>query len=473
LPGSMHGMSDYGFIRVSTGSQDAQTQERDILQASPAAVIVRTDTKAASASKGEQLDAMDSLIGKLHDGDRVIVTDSSRLDRDPDQWAQMARLVSIKAKGAEVVDLSNPGFGSDDRFGVVMTALHQMENADKSRTVKTQTRRGMSQVRANGAHHGPLPMFWTTEGEKYAKQAVCTDPAKVRDVYARVADGESLQSVANVYECWPASIKALIRFDANHTGVIACKFTDLEWVHKVDAPVESALWWRANKVLDANTTKDRANRGGRPVAQTANWLSGVLSCPECGGRLFVNAGKTPAGNPRTPMLRCGGMMKTRRACGRYKGVDVRMVTAELDSMFACDDTEILAFQRVTGNAHELDELQADLARLQARLSATTDDDELDALVADRKALKARIAGFMLVPDVFDYAPTGQTVGSMWNGSEDGKRRIVKAVAATLGLDITPVWGMDEHNFYTDYAFRREDIVDGIVDLGEGVCFRAS
>ncbi len=64
-------MTDYGFIRVSTGSQDAQSQERDILKAFPGAVIIRPDTKAASASKGEQLDALDAVIAKLRKGDRV------------------------------------------------------------------------------------------------------------------------------------------------------------------------------------------------------------------------------------------------------------------------------------------------------------------------------------------------------------------------------------------------------------------
>jgi DNA invertase Pin-like site-specific DNA recombinase len=70
-----------------------QDPEKDILKASPSAVIVQTDTKAASASKGEQVDAIETLTASLRPGDTVIVTDSSRLDRDPDQWAQMARLV--------------------------------------------------------------------------------------------------------------------------------------------------------------------------------------------------------------------------------------------------------------------------------------------------------------------------------------------------------------------------------------------
>jgi DNA invertase Pin-like site-specific DNA recombinase len=147
---------------------------------------------------------MDALMARLVPGDRVIVTDSSRLDRDPDQWAQMARLVSInRGKGAEVIDLSNPNFGSDDRMGPLLTALHQMENADKSRTVKTQTLRGMREVMVNGSHHGSLPKMWISEGPRYQKQARCTDPEAVRDVYQRIADGASILSVAK--RCWTIS----------------------------------------------------------------------------------------------------------------------------------------------------------------------------------------------------------------------------------------------------------------------------
>ncbi|HEX4092737.1 MAG TPA: hypothetical protein VHZ33_28805 [Trebonia sp.] len=51
-------------------------------------------------------------------------------------------------------------------------------------------------------------------------------------------------------------------------------------------------------------------------------------------------------------------------------------------MFAGDDaTQILAFQRVAGNAHELDALNAQLRKIQARLPATEDDDDLDAPIS--------------------------------------------------------------------------------------------
>src|ERR1700678_1638243 len=95
---------------------------------------------------------------------------------------------------------------------------------------------------------------------------------------------------------------------------------------------------------------------------------------------------------------------------------------------------ILAFQRIAGNAHELDALKAGLARIQGRLSATEDDDELDQLIAQRKDVKARIEGFTVIPDDFDYAPTGWTVAQMWNDGDDGvKRGMVRAVKTSWGL----------------------------------------
>ncbi len=179
------------------------------------------------------------------------------------------------------------------------------------------------------------------------------------------------------------------------------------------------------------------------MAQPANWISGVLDCPECGGNLYLVKGLTPAVDhrtgkprvqkPRTPKLRCDGHGKKRFSCGRFKGTAAQPVIDLIDGMFASDTTEILAFQRVAGNAHELDALKASLSKLQARLSVTEDDDELDALVAERKSVKARIEGFEVTPDSFDYAPTGQTVAGMWSGDETVKRNMVKAVKESWGL----------------------------------------
>jgi hypothetical protein len=277
-------------------------------------------------------------------------------------------------------------------------------------------------VRDNNAHHGSLPAFWETKGARYNKQAHCVNPDAVRDIYERVAKQEPIMSVSRLYGLYPLSVRILIRFAANHTGVIECSYTHggqtETWAYEVAPVVESPLWWRANKVLAANQTDARANKGGRPVARRENWISGVLDCPGCGGRVYLNTGLTPAvdartGKPRkrwqrSPRLYCGGQPRQRTSCGDFKPIDVRPIVDLVTGMFANDTTDILAFQRVAGNAHELDALNAELRKIQARLSATEDDDKLDELIARRKAVKASIEGFVFVPDSFDYAPTGQT-----------------------------------------------------------------
>ena len=465
-------MTDYGFIRVSTGSQDAQTQRRDILRASPVAVIITTDTKAASASKGEQVDALDAVIAELRQGDRVIVTDSSRLDRRENLWDQLGTIMEILGTGATVVSLDP----DEDDFAVdpQETVARQKANAAKSKKVKTMTWRGVQTIRDNKAHHGPLPAFWATTGVRHHKQAHCENPAAVRDIYERVADGESLANVGRAYDLYPNSVKNIIRFAANHTGVEECSYTHEgqteTWAHEVEPVVDSPLWWRANKVLDVNITKDRANKGGRPVAWPANWISGVLDCPECGGKLYLNAGLTPQGNPRTPKLRCGGYGKKRLACGRFKGIDAQPVIDAVTAMFANETADILAFQRIAGNAHELEALKAYFSKLQARLSATEDDDALDALIAERKSVRARIEGFKIIDDDFDYAPTRQTVAGMWSGDDADKRNMVKAVKNCWGLALSEYeegqWGV---KYGTDV--RDASDADGIIDLGNGLCFR--
>jgi hypothetical protein len=218
-------------------------------------------------------------------------------------------------------------------------------------------------------------------------------------------------------------------------------------------------------------TDARGNKGGRPVASPANWISGILDCPECGGKLYMNAGLTPQGNPRTPKLRCGGHARQRLSCGRFKGTDAQPVIDLISGMFAEDGTPVLAFQRVAGNAHELDALNGELRKIQANLSATEDDDELDALVAERKTVKARIEGFVIVPDSYDYAPTGQAVAQMWNDGDDTvKRGMVRAVKNSWGMILADNEGQWVIDFGTAVSKDAGDAY-GIADLGNGLCFR--
>jgi DNA invertase Pin-like site-specific DNA recombinase len=468
------------FVRVSTGSQDeasqvkvldAEAEQRDIQ------IVKRFKLHGYSASHGTQEPALREAIADIERGDYsvLMVTESSRLDRREDLDAQAEILLAIRSAGGDIISIAEPQFGKTDFAGRIVTLVAQHANAEKSKIVKATTYRGITMIRDNKAHHGSLPTFWATKGVRYAKQAYCDNPSAVADIYGRVAGGESISSVGRAYDIYPNSVKNIIRFAANHTGVIECSYTHEgqteTWAHEVEPVVDSPLWWRANKVLEINLTKDRANKGGRPVAQPANWISGVLDCPECGGKLYLNAGNTPAGNPRTPKLRCGGYGKKRLSCGKFKGCGAQPVMDVIETMFSGDETSVLAFQRVAGNTHELDALNAELRKIQGRLSATEDDDELDALVAERKAVKARIEGFAVVPDDFDYAPTGQTVARMWHDGDDTVRRgMVRAVKESWGMILANHQG--QWRIATGTAGSKDTgDVNGIVDLGNGLCFR--
>jgi DNA invertase Pin-like site-specific DNA recombinase len=468
-----------GFVRVSTGSQDETSQIKILTEESAQrgiTIVKWFKLHGYSASHGTQEPALREAIADIQRGDysTLLVTESSRLDRREDLDAQAEILLGIRSAGGDIMSVAEPQFGKTDFAGRIVTLVAQHANAEKSKTVKQTTYRGISMIIANNAHHGPLPAFWAVKGERYAKQAYCDNPEAVRDIYERVANRESLLSIARRYDLYADSIKSLVRFAANHTGVEECRYTyegtPETWAHEVTPVVESALWWRANKVLAANMTDARENKGGRPVAQAAYWISGILECPSCGAGLHVHAGLAKSGNPRTPKLRCGGDARRRVACGIFKGCDARPIISVIDSMLSADATPILAFQRMAGNAHELDEMRAEFAKIQSRLSVTEDDDELDALVATRKALRAAIDGFKPIDDEYDYADTRQTVSQMWTaGNMDAKRGMIRAIKDSLGLALSEhegQWGIK-----IGAAFNDVSDASGIVDLGNGLCFR--
>jgi DNA invertase Pin-like site-specific DNA recombinase len=414
-------MTDYGFIRVSTGSQDLASQERLIKRESPSAIIVRPETTGASASKGQQLDALDALIAKLRKGDRLIVTDSSRLDRRENLWDQLATIMAILATGATVLSLDP----AEEDFAVdpTETVQRQKLNALKSKTVKTMTWRGVRSIIDNGAWYGPLPLLWEAVGDLHSKVARCKNPEAVRAIYEAVRDGHSLSSLAREHDSYPQSVRTLIRTRANMTGDFECAYTyqgqKYTWQHHAtdNPPVDAELWHAANRVMgERGAIMD--NRGGRPVQLATSWVSGLLPCPGCNGRLYVLRGKT---------LRCGGKGKDRRSCG-VSGIPLAEATEALEGILDRDDAMIYRFQRVSGNRGELGELNAELERVRQTL-ATTEDDDIAPLVARRSALRKQIAEFVLIDETYDMTETGETLADLWQeGSESHTRReILKAV----------------------------------------------
>jgi DNA invertase Pin-like site-specific DNA recombinase len=221
---------------LSTGSQDETSQVKVSSRSSRrSARRSRQSTfrlHGYSASHGTQEPALREAIADIARGDysALVVTESSRLDRREDLDAQAGILLAIRSAGGDVISVAEPQFGKSDFAGRIVTLVAQHANAEKSKTVKDQTYRGVCMIRDNGAHHGSLPVFWETRGERWAKQAFCADPAVVADIYERVAGGESLRSIGRRHSnggktLYTNSITKLVRFAANHTGVIEERYT--------------------------------------------------------------------------------------------------------------------------------------------------------------------------------------------------------------------------------------------------------
>jgi hypothetical protein len=425
------------FVRVSTGSQDESTQVTTLndYAADNGITIVHTiRLHGYSASHGTQEPALRDAVEGIERGRwrLVLVTDSSRLDRREDLDAQAEILLAIRQAGGDVISTTEPQFGKTDFAGRIVTLVAQHANAEKSRTVKNSTWRGVQAIIANKAMCGHLPVFWQAVGERYAKVATCTDPVAVREVYESIRDGKSLSSIARKYNTYPKSIRNLVSTEANKTGTFECRYTHggqtTAWQHEsaTGAVVDVELWASANRVMGERGAILN-NLGGRPVQLAKSWISGVLDCPGCGGHLYVLRGKT---------LRCSGKGKDRRSCG-VASINLAHVINQIDDdVIYGEDRAIYRYRRVSGNQGELDSLKAELDRVRQTLAITDDDDEFDRLSARRKALREAIAGFVLVAETYEMTPTDETLAGLWHESDNMTRReILKALHRHLGFSV--------------------------------------
>jgi hypothetical protein len=138
---------------------------------------------------------------------------------------------------------------------------------------------------------------------------------------------------------------------------------------------------------------------------------------------------------------------------------------ELDRIINADDIPLLSMQRITGNAHELDELKSEIAKRRATLADATD---IMSAASAINNLEQQVSEFRLIPDSFDFAPTGQMLSEVW-ADDTNKARILRAIKSSMGLDLAPT--LDDQPLIYIGTLPPETIKDGICDLGGGICFR--
>jgi hypothetical protein len=93
-----------------------------------------------------------------------MVTESSRLDRRDDLDAQAEILLGIRSAGGDVISIAEPRFGKTDFAGRIVTLVAQHADAEKSKTVKQTTYRGISMIIYGSCSSLPMPPSWRWTG---------------------------------------------------------------------------------------------------------------------------------------------------------------------------------------------------------------------------------------------------------------------------------------------------------------------
>jgi DNA invertase Pin-like site-specific DNA recombinase len=145
-------MATWGYVRVSTDSQNTETQKLAVLQYANEkhAKIDNWMEIKASSRKSPKERRLDELLGQLHEGDSLIVAELSRLARSVGQIAilvdallkKKVRVVSLK----ENIALS----GKADIQTKVMITMFSLFAEIERDLISERTKEGLARARAEG-----------------------------------------------------------------------------------------------------------------------------------------------------------------------------------------------------------------------------------------------------------------------------------------------------------------------------------
>jgi site-specific DNA recombinase len=153
------------WVRVSTGGQDEANQVPDnerYCAEHGYSVTRRYELNDKSASKGEQQEKLDEMLGHIRDGTiKVLVCwHSDRLERrGPDYVFRL--LAQVRDADGRIEFTKEPLFGAEDLSGEAMTALRSVIAHQYSVHLGEQVKLAHGRIRANGGV-GPGGIPWGT-----------------------------------------------------------------------------------------------------------------------------------------------------------------------------------------------------------------------------------------------------------------------------------------------------------------------
>lgn len=407
-----------------------------------AGVYSDNDTSAFGGKKRPAYERMlaDAAAGRIG---AIVVWDTDRLTRQPRELEVVIDLadrlgLALASVGGEI-DLATPQGRLTARIkGAV--ARHEVEQAARRIKRKTQERA------ENGLPHGRPTYGWhRVSGQDVIDEA---QAAVVREISRRIAEGESLRSIAadlndrgvpspRDRDWSPASVRQLaIRprnvADRVHLGQVIGKG---RWQPIVDRD----LYDRVCAVLST------PGRRFAPDSRHKHLLSGIALCGMCGTSLRMQVGDRHK-HPRA--YHCPGCYKIRRKAEWVDDYVSEVVCARL----ALPDAAVHLAE--PDDTAEVETLREHAAALRARLQLVADsfaemnmDPEQVARInarlrPDLERTENRLRQLTAHPALGDLARPD--IADVWPGLPLGRRRA--AIAALVTIRVLPVGKQSNNRF---------------------------
>lgn len=176
-----------GYARVSTKDQSTDLQREQLMRAGCERVF--EDKASGKDVDREQLIA---LIDFVREGDVVVVCKVDRLVRNAKEfWPLVER---IERKGVKLKSLDG-SLDTTTPMGVAVTGIAAVFAGLERDLIAARRTEGIERAKQNGIRFGRRPKL---------------GGAQVEDVISRIADGQTISSVARLYNVGRATIQRII-----------------------------------------------------------------------------------------------------------------------------------------------------------------------------------------------------------------------------------------------------------------------
>jgi len=138
-----------GYARVSTDTQDIQSQKEKLLTLG--AVVVFTDTGSGSSLDGR--DQLEAALRLLEPGDELLALHPDRLARDTADLLTIGKRV-IEKKAVLRIHDPNIVLDGTDMMAEVMLTIFGMVGMMEKHFIKARQRRGIDAAKARGVYRG-------------------------------------------------------------------------------------------------------------------------------------------------------------------------------------------------------------------------------------------------------------------------------------------------------------------------------